>query len=582
MAKDEKQHQLRLDDVSAALDALPATFVVYDANDRIIICNESYRSEYHPFEDDVKPGVSHTELQWLKVREGLDAKAIGRANAFVKDEQDRHHNGPEIEEWQNDQGRHIRMSRARLSNGSVVGMRFDITDLRETQEELERQNAALKEARRTLSRLASVDDLTGLTNRRAASGKLQELTEKFLQDGSEMAILQVDLDGFKQINDVQGHDAGDFVLVEVSKRLRSTIPSDAMVARLGGDEFQIAMRSQSDGSDVIALAERLVDVLRQPYFYQDRRCLIGASIGVAISANQDIAPDILIKSADMALYKSKRDGRSRVSVFDSTLRQETALRDALARGLLSEELSNQIVTYFQPIVSASDHAVVSAEALVRWQHPQLGLIGPEQFLPIAEELRMAAQIDAIVLEQVLEWRKIWQQQGLRVLPVSINMSSQRLRDPQLLSDLAALKIPKGAVCFEILETVFSHGDDDMLCWNLNGLQGMGVELQIDDYGTAHSSISGLLLIRPQRLKIDRQFASTVLTNKESHKIVQLTVALAQELKIRVTAEGVETAEQARILEKLECDRLQGFLFAGPSPAEEFHRFLAAYQTRSVS
>jgi len=575
------EKQLRVDDLSTALDALPAAFVMYDANDRIIICNQSYRSEYHPCEHAVRPGVSHTDLQWLKVREGLDVKAEGRAEAFVKDEQIRHRDGPEIEEWKNDQGRHIRLLRARLPNGSVVGMRFDITDLRETQEELERQNAALKEARKTLFRLANIDELTGLTNRRAASVRLPQIVEECRQGGFEIATLQIDLDGFKQVNDALGHSAGDAVLAEVSQRLRDNVPERAMVARLGGDEFQIVLGCKSDGSDVFELAQRLVEVLRYPYFYKDRRCLIGASIGIAIGQGNDIGPDLMIKSADMALYKSKRDGRSRVTVFDSALREETALRETIAQGILAEEFSNQLVTYLQPVVSATDHAIVSAEALVRWQHPELGLVDPDRFLPIAEELRMTARVDTIVLEQVLEWRKSRLQQGLEVPQVSINMSSQRLRDPDLLSGLAALNIPAGAISFEILETVFSQREDQSLCHNLEGLRDLGIELQIDDYGTAHSSISGILLIRPQWLKIDRQFVSSVLTDEESQKIVRLTVALAHELNIQVTAEGVETADQARILKDLQCDRLQGFLFARPHPAEDFPDFTKPQLARSA-
>lgn len=581
MTKDKEQLRVGVDDLSTALDALPAAFVVYDVNDRIIICNDSYRHQYHPFENAVQPGVSHTELQWLKVQEGLDVRAKGRAEDFVKDEQDRHHHGPELEEWKNDQGRHIRLLRARLANGSVVGIRFDITDLRVTQEELERQNEALQEARETLFRLVNTDELTGLTNRRAASAKVRQMLEDCLQTGTKMAILQIDLDGFKQVNDAQGHDAGDAVLVEVSRRLRTTVPDDAMVARLGGDEFQVALRCQSDRLEVEALAMRLIECLRHPYFYNDRRCLIGASIGISIGPGHDTGPDLLVKSADMALYKAKRDGRSRVSVFDSALREETALRETIARGVLSEDFSDQIVTYLQPIVSAADHTIISAEALVRWQHPQLGLMSPDKFLPIANELRMTACIDAIVLGQVLDWRKRWLHAGLEVPTISINMSSQRLRDPDLISELVKLDIPKNAIAFEILETVFSRREDQMLVRNLKGLHDMGFELQIDDYGTAHSSIAGLLLIRPQRLKIDRQFISTVLTDEESHKIVQLTVALAHELNIHVTAEGVETADQARILKDLACDRLQGFLFARPRPAEEFPGYLRADQARSA-
>jgi len=581
MPKDETKLRMRVDELSTALDALPATFVVYDADDKIIICNDSYRREYHPFEEVVKPGVSHSELQWLKVRGGLDARAKGRAEAFVRDETVRHHTGPELEEWKNDHGRHIRLLRARLPNGSVVGIQFDISDLRATQEALERQNEALKVARETLFRLANIDELTGLTNRRAASAKVHEMLEDCAQSGTEMAIFQVDLDGFKQINDAQGHDAGDAVLVEVATRLRNMIPGDAMVARLGGDEFQLAMRCKPDGSDAIALARRLVEVLRQPYFYEGRRCLLGASIGIAIGPGEDIKPKFMVKSADRALYKSKRDGRSRVSVFDSALREETALRETMARGLLSEEFSDQIVADLQPIVSALDHRIVSAEALVRWQHPELGLLNPDTFLPLSDEMRMTALVDTLVLEQVLEWRKSWLSEGLDVPTISVNMSSQRLRDPNLLSGLEKLNIPKDAISFEILETVFSQREDYTLNKNLKGLRDLGIELQIDDYGTAHSSISGLLLMRPHWLKIDRQFASSVLTNEESRKIVQLTVALAHELNIQVTAEGVETAEQARMLEELECNRLQGFFFARPLPIREFSGFLKTYQARSA-
>ncbi len=576
MAKTSQMNEpvISFEKISAALEALPAAFVVYDANDRLLICNEAYKRQYHPCEAFVRPGVSHDELQWLKVREGLDARAIGRPDAFVEDERIRHKTGPAVEEWQDDAGRFMRMLRARLPEGMTVAMRFDVSDLREAQLALEEQNEKLEEARQRADHQATVDALTGLTNRRAIGQKLTVLADQCRETGQSLAVLHIDLDGFKQINDNLGHDAGDHVLVEIARRLRGVVRQDDLVARIGGDEFIVALACDENNPTAPHLADRIVREINKPVLYASWHCLVGASVGIAVELPGQLNPSRLLKSADIALYKSKSDGRNRCTLFDDALRRQSELKARIAQDLVSSEMPAQLETHLQPIVTANEQELVSAEALVRWRHPTLGLLSPSQFMPVADELKITSDIDRVVLANVLRLREDWIQQGLYVPTIAVNVSSQRLRDPGLLTELRRLDLPANAIAFEILETVFIDHDTEMLKWNIDGLHDMGIELKIDDYGTAHSSISGLQLIRPKRLKIAGQFVTNILDSEESQEIVRLTVALAHALGIEVTGEGVETSRQAELLEELGCDRLQGYHFGPPMPCHAFVKNLA--------
>ncbi len=559
--------------LSRALDALPAAFVVYDADDRIFVCNQAYTKEYTPFEHVVQPGISHTELQWLKVRKGLDANAIGREEAFVAEELDRHKNGPEVEEWTDDHGRHIRLLRARLPGGETVGMRFDITDLREAQLMLEEQKAELEAAQSELLRLAMTDDLTDLTNRRAAEKALDGLLTDCRDSGQTLSVLHADLDGFKQINDRFGHAAGDVVLRTFGERLKAEAPKGAIAARIGGDEFMIVVARRTE-AEMIALAERIIAATQDPIMFEDKPCKVGVSIGIAsLGPHIESMPDLL-KSADLALYRSKENGRNQYSVFDRALRDVAEHRSRLSQDLLDALDRDEFEVFLQPIVRSSDQRVVSAEALVRWQHPELGLLVPDQFLSIAEDMKLIGDIDALVLRKLLAMRERWTG-GAAFPSTSINLSQMTLRDRSFSQQLSALDIMPDAVSFEIVETVFVNSTDDALQWNLDWLREQGFELAIDDFGTGYSSIAGVIFLQPQRLKVDRRFTQNLQKSETAREIVKLTVALARAFDASVTAEGVETQDQAEILKTLGCDRMQGFLFGRPMPEGPFFEFLSS-------
>lgn len=558
-----------IDDLARFLEAVPAPFVVYDPDERIVVCNSAYKHEYHPFEELVRPGVTHTELQWLKVRQGLDKAAEGRAEAFVKEEQDRHRFGPELEEWITDEGTHVRLLRSRMADGHVVGMRFDITDLRRAEAELVEKNAKLESAQQVLFELANIDPLTGLANRRAADERLGAMALDANKKDQALAVVMIDLDGFKQVNDSFGHAAGDHVLGEVAACLRPLVPENGLFARMGGDEFLIAFPCNNDADPLERLAKRVVQSLKKPICYENSPCNIGASVGVALESGPDLDAPKLMTFADTALYQSKASGRGCFTVFDAELKDQAERRTRLTQDMLSGKFLDQIDIALQPIFNARSRRIAGAEALVRWQHPQLGVLQPGHFLPLAADLSLMAVLDNHVLDLALTCRRDWRASGLDVPKISINLSSQRLRDPNLIETLAQKNIPQSAVCFEVLETVFADDDDEQLTWNLDGLREMGIELQVDDYGTAHSSISGLLLIRPQRIKIDRQFCANTIESTEAHEIVRLTVALANALGVDVTAEGVETEAQADALTELGCDQLQGYHLGRPIRPAEF-------------
>lgn len=582
MGDHNSKDMVRISELSKFLDALQAPFVVYDPDERIVVCNSAYKSEYHPCEDMVKPGVTHTELQWLKVEQNLDRDAIGRAEDFVKHEQDRHRFGPEVEEWKDDSGRFMRLLRARLPDGHVIGMRIDITDLRLAQNELEERNQSLKEVQRKLESVAMVDDLTGLANRRAASIAMEGLAVHSTATGSDLTLVVIDLDGFKQINDSFGHAAGDALLCEVANRMVASFGEDALVARMGGDEFLVVLQEVGE-AEALELTQSFIHSATKPVQFESRTLHVGVSAGIATESGDETEVASLLAMADLALYRAKEETRNAARIFDKEMKKQAKRDSRLRQDILSGLLESQLEVYFQPIVTSADpQQVPAAEALVRWRHPEFGLIAPNGFFNVVEQLRMMQRLDEIVLTQVVQQIDTWHDQGMAVPKVSVNISPHRLLDAELLNSIERLKVPCDAICFEILETVFSDTNNSLLQWNLDRIHDLGIELQIDDYGTSHSSISSLMTIRPARIKIDRQFCAAVVDSAEARDIVRLTVALANSLGISVIGEGVETAEVAARLSDLGCDRLQGYFFGKPCPAAEFPALVQNIQSHLVA
>lgn len=459
----------------------------------------------------------------------------------------------------------------------LVGVSWDVTEdvaltqsLHAAKELAEARNVELEIAKEQIEKQSLHDALTGLPNRRY----LDKVLERHAQEGAcDLALLHIDLDGFKQINDTLGHVAGDAMLVHVADLLRESIELNHVAARVGGDEFIVACLDGSDAGRLQALADQIINKIRQPVPYQGHLCRFGASVGIAIEAGADFNAQRVLINADVALYQAKGRGRNRHEFFTEALQEEIASTKRIADDILRGIEQNEFVPHYQPLVDARTFEVVGVEALLRWNHPSDGLLSPFRFLKIAEDLDVLGTIDHMILEQAIRDLEHWQAAALDIPSVSVNVTFQRLNDEKLLPGLRALKIKPGTISFEFLESIFLDEFDDTVAWNIDGLRDLGISVDVDDFGTGHTSIVSLLKLSPRRFKIDRQLIDPVVRAPEQRRLVSSIVDIGKSLGIDVVAEGVETMEQARILRELGCDFLQGYAFARPMPADQIAGWL---------
>ncbi|MFN3363093.1 MAG: EAL domain-containing protein [Allorhizobium sp.] len=453
----------------------------------------------------------------------------------------------------------------------MIGVNWDVTEDQRLRQELEQQkmlaearNAELERTRLEAEQSALHDYLTGLPNRRYLEEKLEEWRAGKGTLGSGIAILHIDLDRFKQINDTLGHGAGDAMLMLAARILRENIRITDFAARIGGDEFVVLLDHDGATATLSAIASRIIDQMRQPAFYNGQECRFGASIGIAHTLTRDIDAKQLLQNADIALYKAKNLGRNRFEFYKQASRTLLADTNRLSSELLRALENDEIFPHYQLQFDARTRAVVGAECLARWRHPTRGILGPDKFLPIAEEYGVLAQIDGLILEKALRDLEVWREEGIAPPKISVNVSARRLTDPELARGLADLHIKPGTVSFELLESVFLDRQDAAVMSNLDMLRRLAIDIEIDDFGTGHASIVGLLNLKPTTLKIDRQLIEDVPDSQEQRILVKSIIQIARSLGIKVTAEGVETEEHARILARLGCDVLQGYGLARPA------------------
>lgn len=438
---------------------------------------------------------------------------------------------------------------------------------------VEARNIQLESTKKKLEYTALHDALTALPNRHYLDDRLSEDADRCSCQDSSLALLHIDLDRFKQINDTLGHSAGDFMLVHVAHLLKASVPKSDFIARIGGDEFVIVHRSDGNTQTITQLAEHIIELIRQPVPYQSHLCRFGASIGIALESGADVDPRRLLVNSDMALYRAKARGRNRVEFFSKELQAQVVQTKRIADDILRGLELGEFVANYQPQYDAKSFKMVGVEGLVRWNHPTEGVLMPASFLGIADELNVVALIDQMVLHQALADFERWNAAGLEVPKVSVNVSSKRLNDKELISSLKALSIRPGTFSLELVEVIFLDEIDEIVEWNIAEIKELGIDIEIDDFGTGHASIVGLLKLRPKRLKIDRQFVTPLLDAPENSKLVASIVEIGKSLGIEVVAEGVETMEQAHLLRELGCDVLQGFAFARPMTASEIEHFL---------
>ena len=468
----------------------------------------------------------------------------------------------------------------------LIGANWDVTEEVTLRNELQRakdlaeaRNQELEAAKENIEHLALHDYLTGLPNRRYLDKMLDERSAECREKGLALAILHIDLDRFKQINDTLGHRAGDAMLQHAAKVLKESVRAADFVARIGGDEFVILCTTDAVSKKIASLAERVIRELRKPIRYEGHDCRFGASIGIAIDSGQKLDAKQILLDADIALYRAKGSGRNRFEFFSASARRDIVSAKHLADEILIGLERNEFVPFYQLQFDAGTLDVAGVETLARWQHPVYGLLTPDRFLDIAEDLDVVSTIDALILERAVIDRKAWIKDGLSIPKVSVNVSGRRLADPDLGKKLRALKIEPGTISFELLESISFDDCDDVVTSNLKKLRKLGIDLEIDDFGTGHASIVSLLRLSPKTLKIDRELIRMLPQSSEQRKLVGSIIDIGRSLNILVIAEGVETADYISILQELGCDALQGYALARPMPAMQIPSFIRAESWR---
>lgn len=436
---------------------------------------------------------------------------------------------------------------------------------------MERERAAER-----IHRLAFHDPLTGLPNRRLFQDRLDVALAQATAHGRSVAVLFLDLDRFKVVNDTMGHEMGDLLLTTVADRLASCVCGADTLARTGGDEFVILIPEAPDAEMVDGLAARILDLMREPVRLGAKRVYVTCSIGAAVYPEGGADASDLLRNADTALYSAKQAGRERFAVYspemtmrvEETLRMETSLRDAIA--------SQQFVVHYQPQVDIASGRIIGMEALVRWEHPELGVISPVKFIPLAEETGMILPLGEWVLRTACRDAAQWNRESPEPLRVSVNLSLRQLEQSDLVDRvrraLEDFGLPPELLDLEITESVASRDIASTRTLMLE-LRDLGVHLSLDDFGTGYSSLSHLSSLPMNTVKIDRSFVRTLLEAPKNAAIARSIIHMAHSLDLRVVAEGVEEAEQLEFLESNRCDLVQGYLYSPPVPASAFGALL---------
>ena len=434
-----------------------------------------------------------------------------------------------------------------------------------------------KRSEERLNHLAFHDHLTGLPNRRLFVDHLGHALQRTRRRGNRIAVLFMDLDGFKIVNDSLGHDVGDLLLTVVAQRLERCLRSEDTLARFGGDEFIVLLEEIDDAAEAVQVAERIADELRKPFVLKERQLYVAASIGLSIGHAGTHGPEGLIREADTAMYRAKAEGGN-YCVFDPTMHERALVRLELENDLRRAIEQNEFVVHYQPIVNLQTGAVWGVEALVRWEHPERGLLNPNEFVPVAEESGLVVPMGELVLEEACRRAVQWQREFplTQPLAVSVNLSGRQLRRPDLHEvvgrALTETGLPASSLGLDITETVYI-GALEANTAALDRLKALGVRVSLDDFGSGYSSLSYLRRLPADILKIDRSFTKGLGLEVEDTAIVQTVVDLAHILGMEVVAEGVEVEEQETLLREMGCDFGQGYHFCRPLSPEEASEFL---------
>jgi len=449
------------------------------------------------------------------------------------------------------EGRHIRQAIIR-----------DITERKRYESQLERQ--------------ANYDELTGLANRNLVQDRLNQALAFSHRHDCGLAVLFIDLDHFKKINDSLGHDSGDALLTQVASRLSCSVREGDTVARQGGDEFVLLLPEIRAEDDVPEITQKLVKAMSAPFNVNGRELHITCSIGIASYPKDGEDRQTLLKNADAAMYRAKELGRNNAQHYAAEMNVKAMERLVLENGLYHALARNEFLLHYQPQVDLRTGEIAGMEALVRWQHPELGLVSPAMFIPVAEDSGLIVSIGEWVLRTACAQNKAWQLAGFKPISVAVNLSARQFRQPDLAEMVAGILRETGLdpACLELeLTESLVMQDVEKTISTLGKLKAMGIKLSVDDFGTGYSSLSYLKRFPIDTLKIDQSFVRDITTDPDDAAIAKTIISMAHDMQLRVIAEGVETEAQKSFLQQRHCDEMQGYFFSRPVPAEAFETLL---------
>ena len=464
--------------------------------------------------------------------------------------------------------------RSEKTSNDEIGVLID--GFNEMLQEIEERDETLKQRQDHLQRLAHFDSLTSLPNRALYCDRLSQTLLKAVREKQQVAVLFVDLDHFKDINDTLGHRTGDLLLKDVAVRLQKIIRASDTVARMGGDEFTIFQQDVKDSRNAGLVAKKIVESLSQPYLVEGREIFITASVGITMFPDDGATVDELLRNADTAMYHAKDSGKDMFKFFTQEMNVSVHNRLTLQNSLRRALERDEFILYYQPKMDIASRQVTSVEALLRWLHPQEGMILPGRFIPQAEETGLIIPIGEWVLRTACQQIKEWQAKGHPSIRVAVNVSASQFKRQNLAETVTGILEETGIsplfLELELTESAIMQNIDSSV-EILNSLKAMGIQISIDDFGTGYSSLSYLRRFPIDYIKIDRSFIVNFTSNSDDRAIVTAIIAMARSLGLKIIAEGVETEEQLAILSELGCHEMQGYLYSKPLPPSLLFKFL---------
>ena len=559
----EENSRVRNLQFDTAINNMSQGLCFFDANHRLIVCNDRYIDMYDLAHDRVGPGTPLAEIVDMRFEAGSfpemtrDEYLRWRANVAIS-----HEPTDSIVELRN--GKTVKIRHRPMPDGGWVATHEDITVQRRSEVKIEY--------------MAHHDALTDLANRVLLNERLEQALGRIHLE-EMVAVHHLDLDQFKAVNDTFGHPAGDKLLKIVADRLRGLVRETDTIARMGGDEFVVVQAPIADPAESTSLAQRIIALMSEPFDLDGHQAVIGASIGIAVGPSDGLKPDELLRNADLALYRAKGDGRGTFRFFETAMDLQMQTRRIMERDLRKALSSGQFELYYQPVVNLASGDISGFEALIRWNHPEQGVIPPASFIPLAEETGLIVPVGEWVIRQACATAAQWPGD----LSIAVNISAAQFRNPGLMQVIVGALATSGLdptrLEIEITETVLLQNRETTLAV-LRQLRELGIRIAMDDFGTGYSSLTYLQCFPFDKIKIDRSFVKDITENTGSLNIVRAVAALAKGMGMTATAEGVETSEQLDRITSEGCTEMQGFLFSRPVPASEIERlFLSRHEAQ---